>query len=140
MRWLKRLLVEPERELAELLDERLAAAALLYEVARADGRFDAAETRALVSQLMSRWALPEQAANDLLEQAEATAESVVDLHPLVHSLRQHWGQSERIRLVHDMWLVAHSDGHVDPLEEHVIRRVADLLHVPHSEFIRGKLQ
>ena len=140
MRWLTRLLRQPERQISEWIDARLAAAALLYEVARADGRFDPTETRALLARLMTRWQVPEQAAGDLLDQAGDTAESVVDLHPLVHSLRQHWGQPERIRLVHDMWAVAHADGHVDPLEEHVIRRVADLLHVPHSEFIRGKLQ
>ena len=44
MRWLRRLLQEPDREIQDLLDDRLAAAALLYEVARADGRFDEEET------------------------------------------------------------------------------------------------
>lgn len=139
MRWLSRLLSAPERTVAELVDEKLAAAALLYEVARADGEFQKEEMQALMQRLMQRWSLPADAAQALFEEAGETAETIVDLHPLVHSLRQHWGQPERIRMVHDMWAVAHADGRVDPHEEHMIRRVADLLHVPHSEFIRGKL-
>lgn len=140
MRWLHRLLTRPDEALSSVMDEELAAAALLYEVARADGQFRAEETRVLLQRLARRWNLPGEQARELLERAEGTAESIVDLHPLVHSLRQHWGQPQRISLVHDMWEVAHADGHVDPYEEHLIRRVADLLHVPHHEFIRGKLK
>ena len=38
-----------------------------------------------------------------------------------------------------MWAVAHADNEVHPHEEYVIRKVADLLYVSHSDFIRGKL-
>ena len=38
-----------------------------------------------------------------------------------------------------MWQVAHADGHIDPMEDAVIRKVAELLYVDHSEFIRAKL-
>jgi uncharacterized tellurite resistance protein B-like protein len=35
--------------------------------------------------------------------------------------------------------VAFADGHLDKHEEGIIRRVADLLHILHSDFIRCKL-
>ena len=38
-----------------------------------------------------------------------------------------------------MWEVAHADGEIDPLEDAVIRKSAELLYVDHSEFIRAKL-
>ena len=38
-----------------------------------------------------------------------------------------------------MWQVAYADDHLDPIEEAVIRKVAELLYVNHSEFIRAKL-
>jgi uncharacterized tellurite resistance protein B-like protein len=38
-----------------------------------------------------------------------------------------------------MWRVAFADGHLDKHEEGIIRRVADLLHLRHSEFMQCKL-
>lgn len=39
-----------------------------------------------------------------------------------------------------MWLVAFADSEKHPLEEHLIRRIAGLLHVPHPDFIDAKLR
>jgi uncharacterized tellurite resistance protein B-like protein len=38
-----------------------------------------------------------------------------------------------------LWELAYADGELDAHEEHRIRRLAGLLHVSHSEFIRTKL-
>jgi uncharacterized tellurite resistance protein B-like protein len=38
-----------------------------------------------------------------------------------------------------MWIIAKADGVSDPMEEFVIRKVADLLYVSHSDFICGKV-
>ncbi|PLX59248.1 MAG: hypothetical protein C0632_14120, partial [Vibrio alginolyticus] len=43
-------------------------------------------------------------------------------------------------LIKSMWEVAYADGEIDPLEDAVIRKTAELLYVDHSEFIRAKLQ
>jgi len=37
-----------------------------------------------------------------------------------------------------MWEIAYADNQLDKYEEYVIRKVADLIHVSHSEFIRAK--
>ena len=37
-----------------------------------------------------------------------------------------------------MWRVAFADGNVDKYEEHLIRRVHELLHLDHSDFIAAK--
>lgn len=136
--WLKQHLQHIESQPA-LPDVRIAACAMLYEVARADGEFKTSELDALTRKLTLRWQLTEYEAEQILMSGKKLAESAVDFHPMLETLRQQWGQPERIELVHDMWAIAHADGHIDPYEEHVIRRVADLLHVAHSEFIRGKL-
>jgi len=43
-------------------------------------------------------------------------------------------------VIANMWRVAWADGEIHHYEEHLIRRVADLLHLHHSHFIRAKLQ
>jgi uncharacterized tellurite resistance protein B-like protein len=39
-----------------------------------------------------------------------------------------------------MWRVALADGKVQAIEDHIIRRVAGLIYVAHSDFIRLKLK
>ncbi len=48
-------------------------------------------------------------------------------------------QETRFELIKAMWEVAHADGEIDPLEDAVIRKAAELLYVDHSQFIRAKL-
>jgi uncharacterized tellurite resistance protein B-like protein len=38
-----------------------------------------------------------------------------------------------------MWTVAYADGDLDKYEEHLIRQVAELTYVPHSDYIQCKL-
>lgn len=49
-------------------------------------------------------------------------------------------KDEKARLVELMWQVSFTDDHMDKYEEHLIRRVADLLYVPHRQFITAKLR
>lgn len=120
-------------------DLHRAALALLYEVARADGQVDESERARLLEALGARWGVAESDRHRVLEQIRDQAEDATDLFDHTGLLRENWGPEPRARLVADMWEVAHADGHADPHEEQIIRRVADLLYVSHGDFIRGKL-
>jgi uncharacterized tellurite resistance protein B-like protein len=37
-----------------------------------------------------------------------------------------------------MWRVAHADLELDMYEDHLVRKIAELLYVPHTEFITAK--
>jgi uncharacterized tellurite resistance protein B-like protein len=39
-----------------------------------------------------------------------------------------------------MWKVAYADGDLDKYEDNIIRKVADLLYIRHSDFVRTKLE
>ena len=121
-------------------DLHRAALALLYEVARADGHVDESERARLLEALGARWGLPESDPQQVLAEIRDHAEDATDFFDHTRLLRENWGPEPRARLVADMWDVAHADGHADPEEESVIRRVADLLYVSHGDFIRGKMQ
>ena len=47
---------------------------------------------------------------------------------------------EKFVLIKTLWRVAAADGDIHRYEDHLIRRIADLLYVPHSDFIRAKLE
>jgi uncharacterized tellurite resistance protein B-like protein len=55
------------------------------------------------------------------------------------SISAAYSHEERVQLVENLWEVAFADQHLDRYEDHLIRKIADLLHVRHSDFIRTKL-
>lgn len=118
---------------------RLSAVALMYEVMRADGEHKTDELEALVKKLALRWQLDANEAKTLLTSAGEQVEQAVDYHQLVSALRDAYSAEQRKELIVDMWAIAKSDGAIDPNEEFVIRKVADLLYVSHSDFIYGKV-
>lgn len=116
----------------------VAIAALLCEVALADNEVDSEEKEAkqhLLAQLLN---VDNERAQALINEAEKHAAESVSLYQFTTELRE-LDHSKRYELVQAMWQVANADGVIDPLEDAVIRQVAELLHVDHSEFIRAKL-
>jgi uncharacterized tellurite resistance protein B-like protein len=116
----------------------LATAALLVEIMRADREADESERARIVEVLEATFSLPRSELEELTRLAEAEAEEAHDLYQFTRLVNERYGQPERIALVRNLWRVAFADGDLDRHEEHLVRRVADLLHVRHSDFIRAK--
>ncbi|AZV30927.1 TerB family tellurite resistance protein [Cobetia sp. ICG0124] len=117
----------------------LAMAVLMFEVVRADDHLDVREREALARQLAERFSLEKDELASLLSQAEQDAEQATDHYRFVKQLNEHMSLEERTELIGMLWELAYADGELDAHEEHRIRRLAGLLHVSHSEFIRTKL-
>ena len=120
-------------------EQRLAAAVLLLEIARADYDHHDAERAALRAGLAREFGVPEAALDALLGEAAQKAQQSVSLFEFVQTLNRTMSPDEKRGLLRLLWQVAHADGRVDPHEEHLLRRIADMLHLDHADFIRGKL-
>ncbi|MCW8348579.1 TerB family tellurite resistance protein [Vibrio sp. ZSDZ65] len=123
----------------QTVSPNLAIASLLCEVSSADHQVDEQEEqakRSLVSRLL---ALSDEETNLLIEQAKLKVKESVSLYDFTSGLRE-LSQEKRFELIKAMWEVANADGVIDPQEDAVIRKVAELLYVDHSEFIRAKIQ
>ena len=83
--------------------------------------------------------LSNEEATSLLDRAEVKSKESASLYEFTSQLRE-LSQETRFDLIKAMWEIAHADGEIDPLEDAVIRKTAELLYVDHSEFIRAKLQ
>jgi uncharacterized tellurite resistance protein B-like protein len=124
-------------------DERalqLATAALLMEVAKADTRVTLEERQTIRRVMEAHFALSPEDTRSLTGSAEREAENATSLYPFTRLINSECSLQDRIQIIRMLWEVTLSDGHKDDLEEHLIRKVARLLHVPHREFIRTKLQ
>ena len=115
-----------------------AIAALLCQVSQADHIVDEQEKNAQVHMLMKLIDITNTEAQELLNEAQVRSESSASVYEFTDQLRN-LEQEQRFELIQAMWQVAYADDHLDPIEEAVIRKVAELLYVNHSEFIRAKL-
>ncbi len=118
---------------------RLAAAVLLVDVMRADPKRTAQERGAVVTALRDRFALTHDELGRLVELAETEAKDAYDYHRFTSILNEHFTQPQKIALIEAMWQVAYADAHLDSHENHLISKVAGLLHVTHGEYIAAKL-
>ncbi len=118
----------------------LAAAVMLWEVAKSDHQVEEAEILHLEQVLREQWRLDDQALAELMEVASREADLSASLHEQVAVVNRGFSQQQKYDLLRGLWQVACSDGRVHHYEEHLVRRIADLLYIPHSEFIRAKHQ
>ena len=118
----------------------LASAALLVEVARADFEITPEELARLIDLLATTFDMSPEDLELVTQQANDQVENAVSLHDFTRVINEHCSPEERNELVGLMWDVAAADGDLSKYEDHLIRRVADLLYVPHQEFIRLKHQ
>ena len=76
---------------------------------------------------------------ELLELASRKVDEATSLYEFTRLINDHYSAAQKLRLIDAMWSVACADGAIDKYEEHLIRRVAELTYVPHSDYIRSKL-
>ncbi len=118
----------------------LAVAALLVEVLRADYDVAADERQQVVESVSRLLGLAPAESAGLVTAAERLIDKSHDLYQFTSQVNRSFSETEKLRLLEQLWRVAQADATVHKYEEHLIRRVADLLHVPHKGFIAAKLR
>jgi uncharacterized tellurite resistance protein B-like protein len=119
---------------------RLAAAALLFEVVRADGTVKDEELTVMRAALQGTFGLAREEAEEIVRLAEEASRGAASLYEFTSLVDRELGFDEKKRLVELLWLVAFADAEKDAHEEHIVRQVAGLLHVPHPDFIDAKIR
>lgn len=114
----------------------LATAALLIEVARADYEEDLTANEAVFGLLKAHFDLSEEEARLLMEEARAQADAAASLQAFTRQLHESLTAEEKNRIVEMLWRVALADRVLDRHEDHLVRKVAGLLYVSHSDLIR----
>ena len=129
--------LEPED--AAVKTEQLAAAALLVEVMVIDGNLDEQELTSISQTLCQILALSSEQVDELIRLSRDEVAEATSLYQFTREINTHFDAEQKMNLLTAMWRVAFADGYLDKHEESIIRRVADLLHILHSDYIRCKL-
>lgn len=118
--------------------KRLACAALLIEVAIADNEFDAKELACLQKVLAEHFAITIAQSTELITFAQNECAAATSMYQFTQKVNLHCNAQDKFDLITGMWRIAYADGELDKYEEYIIRKVADLIHVHHGDFIRAK--
>ena len=117
---------------------QLASAALMIELSKSDQEIDETETAKLVQILKERFELEQDDLDELITLAKEDVREATSLYQFTSLMNEHFNYGEKVQLVMNMWEVAFADGKIDRYEEHLIRKVAELLYLDHKDFILSK--
>ncbi|MBO9490868.1 TerB family tellurite resistance protein [Endozoicomonas sp. G2_1] len=115
-----------------------ACTALLCEVMRADGHLDAEEKSKLNEIISDKFSLTAQETAEIIEESMALSDQAIDLYQFTSVINQHYNTEQRIEVVKLLWQLAYADQELAAIEQHTIRKISDLLHLRHSEYIQAK--
>lgn len=118
----------------------LACAALLIEVINSDHQLDERESEALLDVLHESLGISDEDLHEMARLAEQQAHQATSLYEFTRLINDNFDYEKKCGLIENMWRIAFSDEQLDKYEEHLIRRVAELIYVSHSDFIRTKLK
>lgn len=121
-----------------LNETELACVSLMLMVAYAD--FSSSDNeRALATDYVKReFSLTDSDAAAVITLADKQAQDATSLHQFTAQLKQ-LSYDARLALLDNLWQQAYADGVLDPNEEAMLRKIADLLFIRHSDYIQAKL-
>jgi len=105
-----------------------------------DTHIQEGERKAVLDSLRSKFGLADQEASSLVALAESEARQATDYFQFTSLINQHFTLEQKIRVIEHLWEIAYIDRKLDMYEEHFIRKIADLLYVPHAQYITTKLR
>lgn len=117
----------------------LACAALLIEVMNSDHQLDDREAAEFLEVLQDSLSISGEEIEELVSLAEKQARDATSLYEFTRLINDHYDYQQKIGLIENMWRIAFSDESLDKYEEHLIRKISELIYVSHSDFIKSKL-
>lgn len=108
-------------------DLRLAACALLLELAHADEEFTDDERQHLESAVRRQFGLDAAEADKLLQLAQEAREEAVDLWQFTNLIAENYSTGQKMVLAEIMWGLVYSDGELASKEDYLMRKICNLL-------------
>lgn len=119
---------------------QMAVVALFMEMITMDDVCQDNERAAILSLVKKCFSLSTEQAEMLITTAEQKRKQAVDYYEFTSLINKQCNLEEKIQFIQSLWQIAYSDDVLDPREEYLVRKLADLLYVPHTDFIMAKLR
>ena len=111
---------------------------LMIEVAYADDQLDESELIAMANSL-SKLDIEKEEIQEIVDATLAKSKESISFYEHTRILNDQLDYDQKKEVLNSVWAIAFADGEMDKHEEHLIRRIADLLYLNHKDFINAKL-
>ena len=118
--------------------QHLAAAALMVEVMVIDRKISGKELSAIKKIFEHQFDLQENEIDQLLKLAKEEVDEATSLYQFTRLINDQFDAEKKKDLIENLWQIAFADEVLDKHEEAIIRRIAELIYVPHADFIKTK--
>ncbi len=119
---------------------QIACAALFVEMMLMDDKEQLEEHEMIINRMNNLFSLSSEQARTLITLATEQKKQATDYFQFTSLINKGFSQQKKISLIKSLWQIAYADGQLDVHEEYMVRKMADLLHVPHIDFIKTKIQ
>ena len=122
------------------LDIKIAACALLLEMANTDGEFSESEKLNIISYLKNNFSLSCDDVEMLINAALIKSENSIDFWQFTSLINKNYSVSEKIGIIEAIWRIAYADGILDKYEDYLVHKLANLLRLTQKQLIDAKLK
>jgi len=129
-----------DNEDQKLKSYELAGAALMVELMQTDHQLDERESEEFIKVLLETFQLDPAEVDEIVGLAHEQAGQATSLYEFTRLINDNYSYQDKVRLIENLWRLVFADEKLDKYEEGLIRRVADLIHVSHGDFIQAKLK
>lgn len=119
-------------------DLKLAAATLMFEVVRSDGRIDKIELVTMGEVLRSQFKLNDDDIDEMMKLARESSDQQTSLQGFTRDVCEKWGNAKRMKLLENLWIIALADKQIDSHERHLVRKVAGLLYLNEMQIVQSR--
>lgn len=118
---------DPDRRL------HIAAAALLIEMARIDYSEEPEEMETISRLLQSDFGISQSEVAELISLASDEADLMTSYFKFTTIINKECDVADKTKILKLLWRIAYADGRLDKYEEHLLRKIANLLYVPRNQ-------
>ncbi len=118
---------------------QVASAALLIEIAKADGDFSEDEKNRIIELMKNDFELDNECVNELLELSEQKVKDSISVYEFSSVINESFTQQEKFELMKNLWRIIYEDGKLDSHEDRLIKIIGSTLNLDHKDVIGSKL-
>ena len=141
---IKKMLEIPSKkgstEDADTREAHMALCVLLLEAAHVDGECSEAEKEHVTSTMTAKYGVSREDIDKIITSADKKRQESVDLFSFTRYMNNNFSHEERLAVMDAVWRIILIDDHLEPHEDQLAHKLANLLRLTHKELIDSKLR
>ena len=118
---------------------QVATAALLVEIAEADGDFTDDERKRIIDLMKAEFNLDDECVKELLDLSEKKVKDSISVYEFTSVINESFNQQEKLDLIKNLWRIIYQDGKLDSHEDRLIKIIGSTMNLEHRDVIGAKL-